>query len=102
MITPAFISIIIIAKLLEEIVHFKFIQSIFWGVGIGVLMLLFLAVKELWRKSVVDKFTCWVFFLTFILSTCFKAPPAALIILAIFIGLWLQVQKKIEYGDKEK
>lgn len=102
MITPAFISIIIIAKLLEEIVHFKFIQSIFWGVGIGVLMLLFLAVKELWRKSVVDKFTYWVFFLTFILSTCFKAPPAALIILAIFIGLWLQVQKKIEYGDKEK
>ena len=102
MITPAFISIIIIAKLLEEIVHFKFIQSNFWGVGIGVLMLLFLAVKELWRKSVVDKFTCWVFFLTFILSTCFKAPPAALIILAIFIGLWLQVQKKIEYGDKEK
>ena len=37
----------------------------------------------------------------FVLSALFKAPPAALIILAIFIGLWLQVQKNIEYGDKK-
>lgn len=99
---PAFISIIIVARLLEEIIKLKFIQSIFWGVGIGVLILIFLAVKEMWRKSIVDKFTCWIFFIIFILSACFKAPPAALIILAIFIGLWLPFQKKIEYGDKEE
>lgn len=100
-VTPAFISIIIIARILEEIIQLKFIQSIFWGVGIGVLILIFLAVKEIWKKSVVDKFSCWIFFLTFILSACFKAPPAGLIILAIFIGLWLQVAKKIEHGEKE-
>ena len=99
---PAFISIIIVARLLEEIIKLKFIQSIFWGVGIGVLILIFLAVNEMWRKSIVDKFTCWIFFIIFILSACFKAPPAALIILAIFIGLWLPFQKKIEYGDKEE
>ncbi len=98
---PAFISIIIVARILEEIIRLKFIQSIFWGVGIGVLILIFLAVKEMWKKSIVDKFTCWVFFITFILSAGFKAPPAALIILAIFLGLWLQYQKKIEYGDKQ-
>lgn len=99
---PAFISIIIVARVLEEIINLKFIQSIFWGVGIGVLILIYLAVKEMWRKSIVDKFTCWVFFITFILSAGFKAPPAALIILAIFIGIWIQYQKKIEYGDKQK
>lgn len=98
---PAFISIIVIARILEEIIQLKFIQSIFWGVGIGVLILIFLAVKEIWKKSVVDKFSCWIFFLTFILSACFKAPPAGLIILAIFIGLWLQVAQKIEHGEKE-
>ena len=48
---PAFISIIIVARLLEEIIKLKFIQSIFWGVGIGVLILIFLAVKEMWRKA---------------------------------------------------
>lgn len=100
-VTPAFVSIIVIARILEEIIQLKFIQSIFWGVGIGVLILIFLAVKEIWKKSVVDKFSCWIFFLTFILSACFKAPPAGLIILAIFIGLWLQVAKKIEHGEKE-
>lgn len=99
---PAFIAIILIARILEEVVRMKFIQSIFWGVGIGVVLLIYLAVKEMWRKSVVDKFSCWIFFITFILSACFKAPPAALIILAIFIGLWLPFQKKIEHEDNEK
>lgn len=99
---PAFISIIVLAKIMQELINLKFVQSIFWGVGIGVLILIFLAVKEIWKKSVTDKFTCWIFFIVFILSACFKAPPAALIILAVFIGLWLEFARKIEYGEKKK
>ena len=99
---PAFVAIVILARIMAEVVHFKFVQSIFWGVGIGVLMLIFLAVKEIWKKSVVDKFSCWIFFITFILSACFKAPPAILIIFAIFIGLWLEFANKIEHGDDAK
>ena len=101
LVLPAFVSIIIIARILEQVVKMQFVQSIFWGVGIAVMILIYLAVKEMWRKSVVDKFSCGMFFLTFILSGVFKAPPAGLIILAIFIGLWLQVQKNIEYGGKK-
>jgi len=97
---PAFAAIIVLARIMTEIIHLKFVQSIFWGVGIGVLILIFLAVKEIWKKSVVDKFSCWIFFLTFILSTCLKVSPAILIILAIFIGLWLEFANKIEHGDK--
>ena len=99
-ILPAFIAIIVLARIMEEINSYTFIQNIFWGVGIGVLMLIFLAVKEIWKKSVVDKFSCWMFFITFILSACFKAPPAILIILAIVVGLWLQFAKKIERGEE--
>ena len=101
LVLPAFVSIIIIARILEQVVKMQFVQSIFWGVGIAVMILIYLAVKEMWRKSVVDKFSCGIFFLTYILSGVFKAPPAGLIILAIFIGLWLQVQKNIEYGGKK-
>ena len=101
-ILPAFVAIIVLARIMTEITHLKFVQSIFWGVGIGVLMLIFLAVKEIWKKSVVDKFSCWIFFMIFILSACFKAPPAILIIMVIFIGLWIQFAKKIEFGDREK
>ena len=49
-ITPAFLTIILIAKILEELINLKFIQSIFWGVGIGVVILILLAVKEMWNK----------------------------------------------------
>lgn len=99
---PAFVAIIIMAKIMDEIINLKFIQSIFWGVGIGVLVLIYLAVKEMWRKSIVDKLSCWIFFIAFILSAGFKAPPAAVIILAIFLGIWLQYQKKIEQKGLNK
>ena len=100
LILPAFAAIIILARIMTEITHISFVKSIFWGVGIGVLMLIFLAIKEVWKKSVVDKYSCGIFFLTFILSACFKAPPAVLIILAVFLGLWTQFARKIELGDK--
>lgn len=97
---PAFIAIIILARIMQTLVSLKFIQNIFWGVRIGVLILIFLAVKEVWKKSVYDKLTCWIFFITFILSACFHVSPAILIVLAVFIGLWLQFSRKIEFGEK--
>ena len=86
-VTPAFLAIILVATMLEEIVHLNFIQSIFWGVGIGVILLVYLATKEMWNKSIVDKFTCVVFFAAFILSTCFQVSPALIIILSIISGI---------------
>ncbi len=83
MILPAFVSIIILAQILAEVMKFKFIESIFWGVGVGVLMLLYLAVKEMWRKSVVNKTTGCIFLASFILSVITKIPPAVIIITAI-------------------
>ena len=90
MITPAFLSIVILAKILEEVIKLKFIQGIFWGVGIGVLVLIYLAVKEIWHKSVIDKFTFGVFFGIFLLSVCLKISPAILIILVIIVGILRQ------------
>lgn len=87
MITPAFLCIVILAKILEEVIKLKFIQGIFWGVGIGVLILIYLAVKEIWNKSVIDKFTLGVFLIIFLLSAFFKIPPAILVISAIILGI---------------
>lgn len=86
-VSPAFLAIVLLASILEEIVHLTFIQSIFWGVGIGVILLVFLAAKEMWSKSIVDRFTCIVFFAAFILSSCFHVSPAIIIILAIISGV---------------
>ena len=86
-ILPAFVAIILLATLFQEIVNISFIKSIFYGIGIGVILLLILAVKEMWGKCVVDKFTCYVFLGAFILSSCFKVAPALIVILAATIGI---------------
>ncbi|PWL79452.1 chromate transporter [Candidatus Gastranaerophilales bacterium] len=96
MVTPAFLCIVLLARILEEIINYKFVQGIFWGVGIGVLLLIYLAVKEIWNKSVIDKFTFSIFFIVFILSACFNVSPAILIILSIIAGIILQIYKNIQ------
>ena len=54
---PAFLAIILFASVLTEIVHYKIVQNIFWGVGIGVIVLLYFAVKEMWTKCLTDRFS---------------------------------------------
>ena len=86
-VTPAFVAIVLLATVLEVLVHYGFIQNMFWGIGIGVIILLFLATKDMWSKSIVDKFTCGVFLGAFLLSACFKVSPAVIVILAIVSGI---------------
>ena len=99
-VSPAFLAIVLLASILEEIVHLSFIQSIFWGVGIGVIMLLYLATKEMWNKSIIDKFTCIIFFASFILSACFKVSPALIIILSIIAGIIYRKKHQDSVGEK--
>lgn len=106
-ITPAFLAIVVLARVLEEIIKYDFVQGIFWGVGIGVLVLIYLAVKEIWHKSVSDQYTFAIFFIVFLLSLCFKISPAWLVISAVLAGIILQVLKdkklvedEIEEDDK--
>ncbi|MBQ2611285.1 chromate transporter [bacterium] len=84
---PAFVSIVILAQIMGYIIKFRFIESMFWGIGIGVLTLIFLAVKEMWARSVVNRRTSVLFFAAFILSAFFKISPAIIIIISIIIGI---------------
>lgn len=102
MVLPAFLFIVILAKLLEELINLRFIQGIFWGVGIGVLVLIYLAIKEIWNKSIKGRFTFGVFFVVFLCSLCLKISPAILVILAILTGVVRQFilsRKKLEVKE---
>ena len=92
---PSFLAIVIIARMLDEIVGLKFIQSIFWGVGIGVLILIFLAVKEMWQKSIVDIFS-FIWFLIILLLAIFKVSPAILIIISLILGLLIEKARRMK------
>lgn len=81
-----FIAIIIVANLLNQILHIPFIDGIFWGVNISVIVLIYLAVKEMWQKSIVDKFSAFWFLLILVLSVL-KINPITLILVSIALGI---------------
>ena len=78
------------ASILSEIVENPTVQHIFWGVGIGVITLLFLAVKEMWTKCVTDKFTLIIYFICLGLALWGKIPLSLIIIFALVTGIVYQ------------
>lgn len=86
-ITPAFLAIVLLASILKEIVDKPYVQHIFWGVGIAVITLLYLAVKEMWKKSVNDIFSSVIYILCFSLALWGKIPLATIIIGAVICGI---------------
>ncbi len=100
-ISPAFVSIILVASVLEKLVHNPFIHSIFWGVGVGVVILLYLAVKEMFPKSIFDKFTTLIFIYALVLSV-FKVSPVFVILSSIFIGITYRLIKPLNEKSEGK
>lgn len=94
MILPAFIAIVLLASLLSEIVDKPLVQHVFWGVGIGVITLLFLAVKEMWKKAIIDKFSIIIYSICLILALNGKIPLALIIITALCTGIIYQIIEK--------
>lgn len=89
-----FVSIIIIANIIKDISNIPFIDCIFYGVNISVIVLLYLAVKDIWNKSIIDRFTLFWFLLILILSI-FKVSPVILILTSVVFGLLFQKFKGV-------
>lgn len=87
---PSFLTIVLLASILSEIIDKPSVQHIFWGVGIGVITLLFLAVKEMWTKCVVDKFSICVYSVCLILAFTRVIPLSLIVILALVSGIIFQ------------
>lgn len=102
-ITPAFLAIILLASIVSQIVKFQSIQNIFWGIGIGIIALLFFAVKEMWAKCVNDKFSSVIYILCLICALSGKIPLALIIISALITGIIYQKfeDKKNKFTEKD-
>lgn len=85
---PPFLTIILLASILTELAKSTFMNNIFWGVNIAIIILIFLTVKEVWNTSIVDKFTLFIFILIFLLSLCGTSPVILIILSAIFGIIW--------------
>lgn len=94
---PPFIAILVLATVLSELSKSVFLNNIFWGVNVAIIILLFLTVKEVWENSVVDKFTLLLFLFVFALCIL-KVSPSILIFLSAVLGI---IYKKIIKKEAE-
>lgn len=94
---PAFIPIVLLAQVLSKFANTPFMLSFFWGISIGVVILILLTVKEMWNQSVVDKFSFLIFTVAFLLMQINEVSPVIVIVSAAIIGI---LYKKIKGEQK--
>lgn len=87
LITPSFISIIILANILTNIVNIPIVQNAFWGIRISVIILILITVKDMWEKSVNSKFTYFLFFLILFALMVLPVSPTIIIIVSAILAL---------------
>ena len=90
-ITPAFLAIILIANVLEEMVVKPSVQNVFSGVAVGVVVLVILTVREVWSKSLIDNFTKIIFVLALVF-TCLNVSPVWVILGSAILGVLYRIK----------
>lgn len=82
-----FWCIVLLASVLGTFVENSFVQGALWGVGIAVIALIMLTVREMWQKSNKNLFFYTIFILTLLTLLIFKLSPIQTILLFTLIGV---------------
>jgi len=102
---PSLIIITLIAAFLMNFTEYKIVQYAFSGIRVCVCVLIFDAVKKLWKKSVIDNITKVIFLIIFIFSAgltvaeyfmpdIISVSPIVYVVISAVAGIFL-------YGSKE-
>lgn len=86
-ITVPFLLIVFLASVLNFLVGNQIINGIFWGVGISVVALIILTVREMWQKSVRDNYFYLIFIATLLALVLLEYSPVRAIIVFTVIGV---------------
>ncbi len=96
MCTTPFLAILLVSTILSRLVSFDIVKNMFWGIGIGIIVMIFLTIKEIWSKSIVDKFTLLLFLFVFFLTVLFNISPVWSVLGSAVIGI---IYKSFNRGD---
>jgi len=86
-ITVPTIIIIFLASIIINHTNNIYIQAAFWGIGIAVIALISLTIREIWQKTNKDLFFYTIFFLALISLIYFKFTPIQTILIYTSIGI---------------
>lgn len=82
-----FWTIVLLASVLGALTQNSYVVGALWGVGISVIALIMLTVREMWNKSTKNIFFYTIFILTLISLLIFKLSPIQSILLFTLIGV---------------
>ena len=82
-----FWTIVLLASVLGALTQNSYVVGALWGVGISVIALIMLTVREMWNKSTKNIFFYTILFLTLISLLIFKLSPIQSILLFTLIGV---------------
>ncbi|MGD9567972.1 MAG: chromate transporter [Sedimentibacter sp.] len=86
-ITPCIFIITILTTFITNFRDIEIVRHAFAGITLGATALIFSAIINLWKKSIVDKFCLRLFILTFIIMIIFDLSPVLLIIAGAIAGI---------------
>jgi len=89
-----FFSIALLSAVLEIFVSNEYVQNAMWGVGIGVISLILLTVREMWQNTSKDIFFYIIFLFSLYSLLILKFSPIHTIILFSILGLSIKAVQK--------
>lgn len=98
-ITVPFLSIVFLASFLSYLNGNPLLEGAFWGVGIAVIALITLTIREVWQKSKRDIFFYSLFTLSLVFLLILKLTPIQTIVLSVIIGIIynkISLKKEVE------
>lgn len=90
---PSLVIITVIAALISNFADIPAVIHIFGGIRVCVCVLILNAVVKLWKKTVVDKATLFIFIAVFALAVFIDVTPVIFVLLAAAAGLVISAFK---------
>ena len=88
---PSLVIIMTLAGLIGIVAHLPVVQHAFAGIRVCVCILIFNAVKKLWKKSVVDKVTLGIFIIMLVGSLLTNLTPVVFVLAAGVMGVLIRM-----------
>lgn len=89
-ITVPFFCIVLLASVLGKLMGNPYINGFMWGIGIAVIALIILTVREIWQNSERTNFFYLIFLLSLIALLIFHFSPIKTIIIFSILGVLIK------------
>ena len=90
---PSLVIITAIAGILTQFSHLTWVQDAFAAIRVCVCVLIFNAVRKLWKKAVVDVWTLLIFLAVLAASVFTSLSPVVYVVLAAAAGIGLKCRE---------